>query len=187
MALVICRSTFARVGGVKVLLGKQIASRTAAPTTIQAAGLTATHGEKFPYAKPWKNWENRKYTLLNEFFDSTTARLNENSKVIVVDGNLAVGKNDFARRLAAGFDLKLIESVPDSLCFKNPDTGYDTRELNFLLPESAQFYDLQKFLSDPNPQSGKAGRLQIQWYHQKFMAYAHGLHHMLSTGEYCQH
>ena len=186
MALMGFRATFARVGGMHCLLGKQMhplcASRMAAATPTQVANLTATYGEKYPYAEPWKNWESRKYTILNEFFDSTSARLNDNSKIIVVDGNVGVGKNEFARRLAAGFDLKCIESIPDSECFKAGEADYDLRELNYLLPETAQFYDLQKFLADPNPECGKVGRLQLQWFLAKFMAYAHGLHHLLSTG-----
>lgn len=119
---------------------------------------------------------------MHEFFDSTSARLNENSKIIIVDGNVGVGKNDFAKRLAAGFDLKCIEAVPDSACFDI--NGFDVRELNDILPGTAKLYDVASFLSDPHPEKGTVGKLILMWYHKKFQAYAQGLHHLLSTGAY---
>lgn len=185
MALLAVRSTFVRVGCVTSTLGKQIhplnCSKTAATAPIQVAGLKATYGEKYPYAKPWPNWENRKYTLLHEYTDPTGPRMNENSKIIIVDGNMAVGKNDFARRLAKGFDLKCIESITDTDCYTV--NGYDLRAIDDMLPLSAKFYDVKKFLTETNPKRGMVGRLQMNMFFRKFLAYARGLHHLFSTGQ----
>ena len=189
MALTVARSTFIRMGGMGNWLGKQVhplnASKMAAVAPIQVAGMSrmrATYGEKYPYEKPW-DYKNKTFNTFFQLFDSTEARLNENSKVIVVEGNVGVGKNEFAKRLAAGFDLNYIGSVPDSDCFKVQ--GYDLRELDEMLPPTAKFYDLKRFLADPNPEKGLAGRLQLQWYHEKFIKYAEGLQHLFNTGR-CQ-
>ncbi len=185
MALVSVRSTFARMSGIGTLLGKQAhplnGSKMAAVAPIQVATLKATWGEKYPYLPPYP-YETKKYNLIREFLDNTSKRLNENSKIIVVEGNVACGKNDFAKRLAKSFDLMYVEPIMDDDCFILQENGFDVRDLNELLPKSAQFYDLQKFYSDPNPKSGVVGRLQLIWYKEKYEIYCKALQHMLSTG-----
>lgn len=153
----------------------------AGPVQIQVATMKATHGDKYPYAKRWP--ESKKFTLFNEFFDSTTARMNENSKVITVEGNVGVGKREFARRLADEFDLKVIDPTPDSKCFLYPDTNFDFRILDEFLPEGAKGYDLQRFMNDPNPKQGRVGRLQLYWYREKVIDYASAIAHLLNTGQ----
>ena len=144
--------------------------------------MKATYGEPYGYEKPWP-YETKKYNFINEWFDKTKARLNENSKVIVVDGNIAVGKNNFAKRLAKNFDLKYIGSVPDSQCFIGKENGFDLRSLNEFLTDATLFYDLEKWLTEPQPSVGRVGKLQLMWYQEKFMVYCHALHHLLSTGK----
>ena len=39
-------------------------------------------------------------------FDKTTVRMDENSRIILVDGAHAVGKTDLAKQLAEEFDMK---------------------------------------------------------------------------------
>lgn len=149
---------------------------------IQVAGLRATFGEPYPYAKPYP-YETKKLTLINEWFDNSTARMNENSKVIIVEGNVGVGKNAFAERLAKNFDFKVFNSVPDDVCFKMHDNNFDIRTLDECLPERCRTYDLKKFLLDPHPEKGTVGRLQLDWFKHRFMVYARGLLHVLSTGQ----
>ena len=100
-----------------------------------------------------------------------------------MDGNIGVGKTQFARRLAERFDLKYFPATREKHIFMYGD-GYnvDMRCFDPLLPEGARSYDLQKFYSDPNPERGIVGRLQMLWYRQKFIDYLYALRHLTSTG-----
>lgn len=146
------------------------------------ATLKATYGGKYPYEKPFP-YERKKYGLLESYYDKTIPRLNENSKVIVVEGNVGVGKTEFAKKLASNFDLKFFGPTQDSKCFFNKEYAYDTRKLDELLPTSAQTYDLAKFYAEKHPENGYVGRLQLQWYQEKFFDYMLALKHLLSTGQ----
>jgi len=151
--------------------------------TVRVATLKATHGEKYPYSAPFPYWK-KKYNTLAAFLESTAWRFNENSKIIVVEGNVGVGKTEFAQSLAKEFDLKYFPPTLDSaVFFADNDWGYDSRKLDPLLPEGAKAYDLSRFLSDPHPERGTVGRLQLNWYECKFMDYALALKHLLSTGQ----
>lgn len=153
----------------------------AGPVQIQVATMKATHGDKYPYSKPWP--AAKKFTLFNEFFDSTSARMNENSKVITVEGNIGAGKREFARRLADEFDLKVIDPTSDSQCFIYHNSNFDIRTVDDFLPEGAKGYDLQRFLNDPKPKQGRVGRLQLFWYREKVIDYAGAIAHLLNTGQ----
>lgn len=149
--------------------------------TIQVATLKATYGGKYPYSKPFP-YEKKKFGLLESFYDKTIPRLNENSKVIVVEGNLGVGKTEFARKLATNFDMKFFPPSTDRDCFIRDEYGFDMRKLDELLPLSAQCYDLAKFYADKHPEKGWVGKLQLRWYEKKFYDYMDALKHLLSTG-----
>jgi len=148
----------------------------------QVATLKATHGEKYPYAQPYPYWK-KSYNVWAAWFDRTIPRLNENSKVIVVEGNVGVGKTEFAKNLAREFDLKFIGPTSDSRCFTGNDYGFDVRALDPMLPEGARAYDLKKFLADKHPEKGTVGRLLLLWYEVKFYDYADALKHVLNTGQ----
>lgn len=152
------------------------------PMIIQVATLKATHGEKYPYPEPFPYWK-KPYNLFAKFFDKTIHRLNENTKVIVVEGNIGVGKAEFAKSLAKEFDLKYFGPTTDADIYTNNPYGYDMRKLDPMLPEKAKAYDLRKFLTDPHPEKGTVGRLLLDWYERKYYAYADVLKHVISTGQ----
>lgn len=149
----------------------------------QVATMKATYGEKYPYKKPWP-YQTKKYTYWHEtFYENTIHRFNENTKVIVVDGNIGVGKNAFAKKLAKMFDLQYFPSVTDKPCFHDNLTGFDERDLDPILPSSCQSYDLTKFLAEKHPENGRVALLQRKWYKEKTYAYCDALVHLLSTGQ----
>ena len=153
-------------------------------TEHQVATMRATYGEKYPYAEPWP-YQTKRYTFLHEaLYQNTVHRFNENTKVIVVDGNIGVGKNEFAKRLAKMFDLQYFPSVSDKAVFFDKVSGFDERSLDAILPASCQSYDLTKFLADKHPEKGRVGLLQRKWYVEKGMAYSDALLHLLSTGNF---
>jgi len=103
-----------------------------------------------------------------------------------VDGNIAVGKTEFAKQLAQRFDLKFFPPTREKQLFVRHSTGYnyDTRGFDSLVPEGVQSYDLKKFYSDSHPDRGVVGRLQLMWYREKFMDYLLALRHLANTGVY---
>jgi len=181
--------TTSRIGccGLKTVLLRQSACdgvprSIGGAVQIQVATLKATHGEKYPYAEPYPYWK-KPFNLRAAWFDKTAARLNENSKVIVVEGNIAVGKAEFAKHLSREFDLKYVGPTLDSRCFTGNDYRFDVRALDHLLPEGARSYDLKKFLTDKHPEKGTVGRLLLSWFEMKFYDYTDALKHVLNTGQ----
>lgn len=159
-----------------------LVSNVKAASMIQVATLKATYGEKYPYPNPFP-YKTKKLNFLNELFDFRSLnRLGENSKVICVEGNIGVGKKDFAQRLAKEFDLHYVPPIHDDEIFTRK-YGYDERALDDVLSEGAQSYDLKKFLSDPHPEKGRVGMLQNGYFKLKFFAYVEGLRHLLNTGQ----
>ena len=59
-------------------------------------------------------------------------------QIIVIDGNVAVGKNDFGRKLAKDFDMRFYPSIGPDRVYINEDYGYDMRKMNDILPPSAR-------------------------------------------------
>ncbi|ESN92128.1 hypothetical protein HELRODRAFT_181747 [Helobdella robusta] len=155
---------------------------SAAINRTQVATLKATYGEKYPYAEPFP-YKLKPYTTFHAYYDKALKRFNENSKIIVVEGNIAVGKSNFAKRLAAGFDMEYFGPLSDRAVFTNNDYKMDVRTLNDMLPESAKFYDLADFYKDPHPEKGTVGKLLINWYREKFFYYCEALKHLLNTGQ----
>ena len=99
-----------------------------------------------------------------------------------MEGNIGVGKTEFAKRLASEFDLKFFPATPERNCFLQRDYNFDIRALDPVFPSTAKSYDLKRFYSDPHPESGMVGRLQLRWYEEKFYDYLQALKHLLSTG-----
>jgi NADH dehydrogenase (ubiquinone) 1 alpha subcomplex subunit 10 len=149
---------------------------------MQVANLTATYGGKYPYPEPFP-YQRKRYNMLTALSETTASRFNDNTKVIVVEGNLAVGKKEFAQRLAKEFDLKYFPPTPEINCFLDKSYKFDIRSLDPVLPPGAKTYDLKKLYSDHHPQHGTIGRLQLRWYEEKFYDYLAALKHLLSTGQ----
>ncbi|KAF7384873.1 hypothetical protein HZH66_011959 [Vespula vulgaris] len=126
----------------------------------------------FPY-------QEKEYTALN-FFEYTIERYDENSKIIVVEGPIAAGKDKFARELAKELEMGYMPSPSFDLLYKNA-YGFDMRSLNSQLPERLQAYDIQTFLT--NPKHNCVPALQVTNYLLKLNAYLESLLHVLSTGE----
>jgi len=186
MALIVSRCGYGKIASVGAVLRRHAVECPrlivyGSGNAIQVATLKATYGGKYPYSKPFP-YEKKEYGLLESFYDKTIPRLNENSKVIVVEGNIGVGKTEFARKLAADFDMKFFPQPTDRDCYIRLEYGFDMRQLDELLPPSAQSYDLAKFYADKHPEKGLVGKLQLLWYERKYRVYLDALKHLLSTG-----
>lgn len=132
--------------------------------------------KKRPPPFPYKE---KSYTLLRSWFDRTTHRFDENSKIIVVDGPIAVGKTAFAKSLAEELDMLYMPEANMDMYYIN-DYGYDLRKLDPQLPESLKSYDATNFCKNPNHPN--AAFFQVMMYKFRFIQYIDALAHLLSTG-----
>lgn len=130
----------------------------------------------FPYKE-------KNYNFFRALFDPTTSRLDDNSKIIVVEGLPTAGKGALAKRLADELDMLYIPSPTVASTYIN-DYGYDLKTLDGKLPPSCQSYDENDFLKDPLRMSGsKAGRFQLTKYQLRYQRYLEALAHVLNTGQ----
>ncbi|CAI9741716.1 Hypothetical predicted protein [Octopus vulgaris] len=153
--------------------------------STQIANLTSPtlHRQEEQKVKPWP-YKERVYNQFWQFFDHTSKRFTDNSRIIVVDGNIACGKTEFAKQVAESFDLHYMPDIhPDEVWFR--DNGFDMRELDDQFTQPANVsYDLKKFLSDPDPKKSlKLGRPQMLLYQLRFFNYVSALEHLLNTGQ----
>ena len=90
---------------------------------------------------------NSKYINRN-IFDKTTPRLDENSKIIVVEGAHAVGKTAFAQELAENLEMKYFPHVCMDNIYLN-HYGDDLRKYSHLLTSYNQPWDEKVLQASP--------------------------------------
>lgn len=147
------------------------------------AHLTATSlVEPITRVKPWP-YKERTYNQFWQFLDHTSKRFDDNTRLIVVDGNIATGKTEFAKKVAESFDLLYVPDVHPNEVFFNED-GFDMRQLDEQFSDGPnRSYPLEKFLTDKNAKSLKVGRPQMLLYQKRFFNYVNALEHILNTGQ----
>lgn len=106
--------------------------------------------------------------------------MDENSKVILVEGPLAVGKTKFAQELAEELEMKYIPEANMDLYYIN-SYGYDMRKLDPKMPENCRSFDVNQFLKDPTHKNVAA--FQLLMYTLRFSQYVDALAHLFSTGQ----
>lgn len=135
--------------------------------------------EPFPY-------RTKKYGLIQRMYDYTTSRLNENSRIICVEGPPFVGKTEFAKHLSKEFDLHYMPPITQEELFCNA-RGFDMRKLNEIFegqyPQNI-LHDLNDFYNEPDPkQMMRFGRTQIEYFLVKLVHYFEACNHLLATGQ----
>jgi NADH dehydrogenase (ubiquinone) 1 alpha subcomplex subunit 10 len=157
---------------------------------VPVATLIPTHGAKFDYAKPWNYKKIPFNTLRSTLFpllclvDYPRKRLTPNTKLIVVEGNIASGNNEFAEKLAKEFDLLYVPSVTERDVLAHPN-GFDVRDLNDILDETKKFTDLKEFYGNPNMTNRevRVNCLQRSYFLRKVSMFANAMQHILNTGQ----
>ncbi|GIX75419.1 NADH dehydrogenase 1 alpha subcomplex subunit 10, mitochondrial [Caerostris extrusa] len=128
---------------------------------------------------PWP-YETKKYTYFHAFYDLTTSRFDENTKLIVVDGNIGAGKSTFAKELAEAFDMRYFPEPTLEPTYITP-YGYDLRKLDPIAPPSFKICDLDTFLR--NPHDPNVAKFQFSMYMRRLETYIDTLAHLLNTGQ----
>lgn len=126
------------------------------------------------------DYKRKGFKLYHYLIDSTTKRINENSKIIVVEGPLAAGKSALAKRMAQEFEMLYLPEANLDMININ-EYGYDLRQLDEQLPESCRSFDVDNFMR--NPKNRLVGCFQIKQYSVRFAQYIDALAHLLSTGQ----
>lgn len=68
--------------------------------------------------------------------------------MILVEGPIAAGKTEFAKKLAADLDMYYMPQATMDDVYIN-EYGYDLRDLDEELPPGARSFDEKKFVNDP--------------------------------------
>lgn len=134
------------------------------------------------YKKPYP-YKEKSFGFFRAMFEYTSARLNENSRILLVEGPPCVGKSEFAKNLADNFKLKYMPPITEDDLFTH--NGLDIRQLNELMPtEKMKVYDLDMFYSEPDPKNMlHIGGTQMLFFKHRFYQYIEALKHVLHTGQ----
>jgi len=147
-----------------------------------ASIYSKTSGNVEPRLKPW-DYQRLGFNYWYHLIDGTTKRFNYNSKMVVVDGPPAIGKTEFAKKLADELDMKFVPGFTMDDYYIN-SYGYDLRDFDYRLTyERAKSFDEKKFSIDPT--SGNGGLDRMLWLsHQiRYADYMKALAHIFNTGE----
>lgn len=145
---------------------------------IQGKALRDSLPPPPPKPSPF-DYVNKDYTWIKSLTDRTTHRMDDNSKVVVIEGPCAAGKTDFARCLADDLGMKHFpEATMDIHYCQN---GEDLRQFNSQIPEDTRTFDHVDF--NLNPTHRLAGNFQIMMYTARYSQYIDALTHLLNTGQ----
>uniref|UniRef100_A0A803KIL5 NADH dehydrogenase [ubiquinone] 1 alpha subcomplex subunit 10, mitochondrial n=2 Tax=Xenopus tropicalis TaxID=8364 RepID=A0A803KIL5_XENTR len=109
--------------------------------------------------------------------ERTTKRFGANSKIITVDGNLASGKGQLAKKLADRLGMRYFPEADEHYLDKTTGDG------SILPSKFSGNCSLDKFYNDPKCPDGNSYRLQYWMYSVRLMQYSDALEHLLSTGQ----
>ncbi|KRX38020.1 NADH dehydrogenase [ubiquinone] 1 alpha subcomplex subunit 10, mitochondrial, partial [Trichinella sp. T9] len=128
---------------------------------------------------PWP-YKEKGYRWWHQHIDRTTKRLDENSRLIVVEGNIGSGKGKFSRELAELLGFHYIPAVNLDDIFVD-SYGIDRRHYYHLLPESCRFFDAKLFYE--NPKHKNVANFQYMMFYSKVENYLNSLAHLMNTGQ----
>uniref|UniRef100_A0A4Y7M3H7 NADH dehydrogenase [ubiquinone] 1 alpha subcomplex subunit 10, mitochondrial n=1 Tax=Daphnia dolichocephala TaxID=2282166 RepID=A0A4Y7M3H7_9CRUS len=178
-----CRISSPKLCGSVIIIARkqQVCAVTVAHRSISGKAMReglppVNKPAPFPYKE-------KRYNFFRALFDPTPNRLDENSKLIVVEGPPAAGKGLLAKELAEELGMAYFPSPTVAESYIN-DYGYDLRQLDPKLPKSCQSYDENDFLKDPMRLNGsKAGRFQLAKLGYRYKRHLEALAHILNTGQ----
>ncbi|KAF5274863.1 hypothetical protein FQA39_LY07045 [Lamprigera yunnana] len=128
---------------------------------------------------PWP-YKTKRYNLFHYLYDKTSKRIDENSKIIVVEGSVATGKTELAKCLAEDLDMLYLPEANQDMLYTN-SYGFNFKTLDCELPAKLRSFDIPDFLC--NPRHNLSAIFQIRQYIVKLTQYIDALAHLLSTGQ----
>lgn len=143
-------------------------------TITSKANMDPNYRRKPPFPYKEKN-----YSMVRSWIDRTSERFDDNSKIIVVDGPVAVGKTNFAKELADAFDMHFVPEANMDQVYIN-SYGFDERSLNDQLPPNIKRMDEKDFCRDPF--QWNTASLQMALFELRLKNYMDALAHLMNTG-----
>ncbi|KAJ8688405.1 hypothetical protein QAD02_024200 [Eretmocerus hayati] len=135
--------------------------------------------DEIPNIRPFPYHE-KEMTVFQMLIDTHKCRVHQHSKLIIVDGQVASGKNKLAKELAEQFDfLYLPAPTFDDLLITA--WGFDVRTLDHKLPKNVQSWDIERFLQ--NPTDINTASMQEYMLMMRMKHYMRALAHILCTGQ----
>nr|CAG4646238.1 EOG090X05NZ [Macrothrix elegans] len=179
-----CRISSKLCGNIIVVANKQSSNALAGVVNQRGISSKAVRQQQPAEPKPAPfPYKEKRYNFFRAIFDSTTSRLDENSKLIVVEGPPAAGKGAVAKELAEELDMAYFSAPTQAETYVN-SYGFDLRTLNDELPETCRSYDETDFLKDPTKFHGTmAARFQLSKLYLRYHRYLEALAHILNTGQ----
>jgi len=128
---------------------------------------------------PYEEKDYKDYSV----FQKTSYRMDENSKLIVVEGAHAIGKSKFAQELADDLDMKYFPMPRITDMLIDP-YGVDLRQYNDLMLPINKTYDEMDFSRNPvGPVEGCGDRFCLEVFKQKYKSHINAIRHILNTGQ----
>jgi len=146
--------------------------------TIVSKALREPREKPPPYPYLEKN-----FGYITQMTDRTTPRLDENSKLIVVEGTHAIGKTALAKELADQFEMKYMGPVSHEDIYIGP-YNTDYRKWNDLYPDWFKCFDDKDFIRNPTGHyEGTVDRYFNRIYKMKWANQLRAQQHILNTGQ----
>jgi len=146
--------------------------------TIVSKAFLDTTDKPAPY-----DYLNKPFNIVLAQLDKTTLRLDENSKLICVEGAHAIGKTALAKELAETFGMKYMGPPNMDDMYITP-YGEDLRKYQHLYPDFYKCMDEKAFFKDPLSMShGSADRFLFFNFGLKFINQLQAIRHILNTGQ----
>uniref|UniRef100_A0A915B7T7 NADH dehydrogenase [ubiquinone] 1 alpha subcomplex subunit 10, mitochondrial n=3 Tax=Parascaris univalens TaxID=6257 RepID=A0A915B7T7_PARUN len=145
--------------------------------TIVHKSLLHLDPEKYP--EPWP-YKEKGFNFWHAVIDRTQSRFHQNSKLIVVEGNVGSGKTSTARELAdqLGFYFMPEFKMEDILIDRYNN---DMRKFYHLFPKRFRIPDMEMFYKDPMSDMSAVMRDRI--FNCRFDQYLNAVAHILNTGQ----
>ncbi|CAJ0570244.1 unnamed protein product, partial [Mesorhabditis spiculigera] len=131
------------------------------------------------YPEPW-DYKNKGFKYSDALCDRTQPRFHQNSRLIVIEGNIGSGKSTLAKQLAdqLGFyhmpEFKMDDILVDRY-------GNDYRNFYHLFPKRFRMPDINMFYK--NPMDELSAAMQERLFQCRFEQYLNALAHIMNTGQ----
>ncbi|KAH7645777.1 NADH dehydrogenase (ubiquinone) subunit ND-42 isoform X2 [Dermatophagoides farinae] len=128
-------------------------------------------------------FKTKRYTRLHvamPFLDPTEVRMNKNSKIICVEGNIGSKKDQVAEGIAKAFGMHYMPEPRIDEMYVNKD-GFDYRTLNQYIHPKLHAIDEKMYYEDPYHPA--VPWLKIFFYKIRYMQYVDALAHMFNSGQ----
>ncbi|KAL1506264.1 hypothetical protein ABEB36_005658 [Hypothenemus hampei] len=172
-------STLVQIGLKKIPINTGTKALCIGINLLSARSLTTKLEDLPPKPKPW-NYNEKSFKYHHYLFDKTSARFDENTKLIVVEGPIAAGKSKLGKEIAKQFGLLYLPEANLDMSYTNK-YGYNLKQLDPMLPPDCRSFDVKDFLKHPKHKLN--ARMQIDQYLIKYSQYIDALAHIFSTGQ----